>query len=198
MNIPNESFFADLDVLHLDSTDPIQTEMAEETRERKPEDVDTFNVQDTEKPAEEKLDDNESGKPQSEQKKVPINYKSTATWAVRILDGVNGKVLPPLYNRKMYTVEERQRVADYEALEAQGRAWELSPEDEMLLEKRERIRALVEAVPMSDEEKAELSEALADVMEEADMRLSPMNKLLITLGMVEGVRLLPLLTAKMM
>lgn len=195
MNFPNESFFADLDVLNLNSTDPIQTEMAEETRERKPEDVDAFNVQDTEKPA-----DNESGQLQSEPepKKVPFNYKSTATWAVRILDGVNGKVLPPLYNRKMYTVEERQRVADYEALEAQGQAWELSPEDEKLLEKRERIRALVEAVPMSEEEKAELSEALADVMEEADMRLSPMNKLLITLGMVEGVRLLPLLTAKMM
>lgn len=195
MNFPNESFFADLDVLNLNGTDPIQTEMAEETRERKPEDVDAFNVQDTEKPAE-----NESGQPQSEPepKKVPFNYKSTATWAVRILDGVNGKVLPPLYNRKMYTVEERQRVADYEALEAQGQAWELSQEDEKLLEKRERIRALVEAVPMSDEEKAELSEALADVMEEADMRLSPMNKLLITLGMVEGVRLLPLLTAKMM
>lgn len=193
MNFPNESFFADLDVLNLNSTDPIQTEMAEETRERKPEDVDAFNVQDTEKPA-----DNESGLPQSEPKKVPFNYKSTATWAVRILDGVNGKVLPPLYHRKMYTVEERQRVADYEALEAQGQAWELSPEDEKLLEKRERIRALVDAVPMSDDEKAELSEALADVMEEADMRLSPMSKLLITLGMVEGVRLLPLLTAKIM
>lgn len=197
MNFPNESFFADLDVLNLNSTDPIQTEMAEETRERKPEDVDAFNVQDnvqnTEKPA-----DNESGQPQSEPKKVPFNYKSTATWAVRILDGVNGKVLPPLYNRKMYTVDERQRVADYEELEAQGQAWELSPDDEKLLEKRERIRALVEAVPMSDDEKAELSEALADVMEEADMRLSPMNKLLITFGMVEGVRLLPLLTAKMM
>ena len=43
MNFPNESFFADLDVLNLNSTDPIQTEMAEETRERKPEDVDAFN-----------------------------------------------------------------------------------------------------------------------------------------------------------
>lgn len=197
MNIPNESFFADLDVLHLDSTDPVQTEMAEETCERRPEDVDAYNVTDEEQPT-----DNVSGQPQSQtesqSKKVPINYRSTAMWAVRILDGVNNKVLPPLYTRKMYTVDERQRVSEIDDMEAHGQSYEVGPEDEKLLEKRDRIRALVDAVPMSDEEKSELSEALADVMQEADMRLSPMNKLLITLAMVEGVRVLPLLTAKMM
>jgi hypothetical protein len=129
-------------------------------------------------------------------KRVAFNYKSTATWAVRILDGVNAKMLPSLYERKMYTRDERQRVADMDAMEAQGLSFEVSKSDEKLLEKRDRIRALVDAIPMSDDEKEELSEALSDVMEEADMRLSPMNKLLITLGMVEGVRLLPLLTLK--
>lgn len=193
MNFPNESFFADLDVLNLNSSDPIQTEMAEETRERKPEDVDAFNVQDTEKPA-----DNESGQPQSEPepKKVPFNYKSTATWAVRILDGVNGKVLPPLYKKKLFSVSDVQRAEQIMDMERQGQPYELKPEEEALVKKCEYIDELVNAIPMSDEEKAELSEALADVMEEADMRLSPMNKLLITLGMVEGVRLLPLLIAK--
>lgn len=197
MNFPNESFFADLDVLNLNSTDPIQTEMAEETKERKPEDVDAFNVQDnvqnTEKPA-----DNESGQPQSEPKKVPFNYKSTATWAVRILDGVNGKVLPPLYKKKLFSISDVQRAEQIMDMERQGQPYELKPEEEALVKKCEYIDELVNAIPMSDEEKAELSEALADVMEEADMRLSPMNKLLITLGMVEGVRLLPLLTAKIM
>jgi len=189
MNFPNPSFFADLDVLNLNTTDPIQTEMAEETVVRKPEDVNAFNND----PEPELLSDTTSGRENTE-KKVPVNYKSTATWAVRILDGVNTKVLPPLYQRKLYTAEERQRVADFEALELHSQACEVTDADEKLLEKRERIKALIDAVPMSDEEKSELSEALADVMEEADMRLSPMNKLLITLGMVEGVRLLPLLT----
>lgn len=192
MNFPNESFFADLDVLNLNSTDPIQTEMAEETRERKPEDVDAFNIQEAEQ-----SESNESGQ-QSEQKKVPFNYKSTATWAVRILDGVNGKVLPPLYKKKMFSVSDVQRAEQIMDMERQGQPYELKPEEEALVKKCEYIDELVNAIPMSDEEKAELSEALADVMEEADMRLSPMNKLLITLGMVEGVRLLPLLTAKMM
>lgn len=195
MNFPNESFFADLDVLNLNSTDPIQTEMAEETKERKPEDVDAFNVQDTEKSA-----DNESGQPQSEPepKKVPFNYKSTATWAVRILDGVNGKVLPPLYKKKLFSSSDVQRAEQIMDTERRGQPYELKPEEEALVKKCVYIDELVNAIPMSDEEKAELSEALADVMEEADMRLSPMNKLLITLGMVEGVRLLPLLTAKIM
>lgn len=195
MNFPNESFFADLDVLNLNNTDPIQTEMAEETRERKPEDVDAFNVQDqqTDQPT-----NNESGQQQSEQKKVPFNYKSTATWVVRILDGVNGKVLPPLYKKKLFSVSDAQRAELIMDKERHGQPYELKPEEEALVKKCEYIEELVNAIPMSDEEKAELSEALADVMEEADMRLSPMNKLLITLGMVEGVRLLPLLTAKMM
>ena len=194
MNFPNESFFADLDVLNLNSTDPIQTEMAEETRERKPEDVDAFNVK-TEKPA-----DNESGQPQfePEPKKVKFNYKSTATWAVRILDGVNGKVLPPLYKKKLFSVSDAQRAEQIMDKERHGQPYELKPEDEALVKRCEYVEELVNAISMSDEEKAELSEALADVMEEADMRLSPMNKLLITLCMVEGVRLLPLLTAKMM
>ena len=194
MNFPNESFFADLDVLNLNNTDPIQTEMAEETRERKPEDVDAFNVQDAEQPA-----NNESGQQQSEeQKKVPFNYKSTATWAVRILDGVNGKILPPLYQKKLFTVKDAQRAEQIMDMERKGQPYELKLEEEALVKKCEYIDELVKAIPMSDEEKAELSEALADVMEEADMRLSPMNKLLITLGMVEGVRLLPLLIAKTM
>lgn len=190
MNIPNESFFADLDVLNIDTTDPVQTEMSEPTKDRRPEDVDAQPVE------AEEVKDESGATGDGSAKRVAFNYKSTATWAVRILDGVNGKMLPSLYERKMYTRDERQRVADMDAMEAQGLSFEVSNSDEKLLEKRDRIRALVDAIPMSDDEKEELSEALSDVMEEADMRLSPMNKLLITLGMVEGVRLLPLLTLK--
>ena len=194
MNIPNESFFADLDVLNLNSSDPIQTEMAEETRERKPEEVDGFGTEAVE--AEEIGPSDDGGGAGDGGKRVQFNYKTSAKWVVRILDGVNGKMLPPLYQRRMLSPVERQRISEFDSFEAQGLSYELEPGDEMLLEKRDRIRALVDAVPMTDDEKDELADALSDVMTEADMRISPMGKLLITLGMVEGVRLLPLLTSK--
>ena len=49
---------------------------------------------------------------------------------------------------------------------------------------------------MSPDEKKELSEALAEVMEGANVKVTPMQKLLMTLAIVEGVRVIPLFTMK--
>lgn len=190
MNIPDKSFFDEIDLLGLNTDDPVQAEMREETAARSPEQADNFNNSGSEPETVEA--ETVTGE---ETKRVKFNYKASAGWIVRILDGVNVRTLPPLYTRKMLNQYERSKVVEYDAMEAQGQSYQVTPEDERILEKRDRIRQLVDAVPMADDEKAELTEALADVMEEGNVQISPTAKLLLTLGMVEGVRLLPLLSS---
>lgn len=200
MRIPDNSFFDDLDILGLNNKkkDSLQAEISEETQLRKQE-LDVFSV---EKPADvsdsdpDSDPDSDSDLDSDSDAGVAFNYGMTADWIVRIMDGANKKYLPPLYKRKLYTANEKKLIKQYTELERQGRPFEITVEDERLMDKRDKINALVDAVPLSEDEKNELSGAIAEVMEGANVKVSPMQKLFMTLAIVEGARVLPLFTMK--
>lgn len=121
-------------------------------------------------------------------------YRDNASMVVGTIDALQTLTLPFLYQRAMFTREERMRLKQIKQMQQSDEELVLTEEDQVLLDKYDTFLQLKDSVPFTDMESKMLIDPLAKIFKKYNMSLGPEIMLFTALATVSVPRFLPLFT----
>ena len=121
-------------------------------------------------------------------------YRDNATMVVGTIDALQTLSLPFLYQRSMFTRDERLRLKQIKKMQQSDEELILTEDDQVLLDKYDTFLQLKDSVPFTDMESKMLIDPLAKIFKKYNMSLGPEIMLFTALATVSVPRFLPLFT----
>lgn len=118
--------------------------------------------------------------------------RENASMIVGTIDALQTLTLPFLYQRSMFTREERLRLKKIQKMQQSDDEIVLNEDDQSLLDKYDTFLQLKDSVPFTDMESKALIEPLAKILKKYNMSLGPEIMLFTALATVSIPRFLPL------
>ena len=141
--------------------------------------------------------DDEEPAPEKNEEKTFLSddeYRDNASMIVGTIDALQTLSLPFLYQRSMFTREERLRLKDIKKMQQSDDELVLTEDDQSLLDKYDTFLQLKDSVPFTDMESKALIDTLAKILKKYNMSLGPEIMLFTALATVSVPRFLPLFT----
>ena len=121
-------------------------------------------------------------------------YRDNASMVLGTIDALQTLTLPFLYQRSMFTRDERLRLKQIKKMQQSEEELILTEEDQILLDKYDTFLQLKDSVPFTDMESKMLIDPLAKIFKKYNMSLGPEIMLFTALATVSVPRFLPLFT----
>jgi len=141
--------------------------------------------------------DDEKPSPDKKEEKTFLSddeYRDNASMVVGTIDALQTLTLPFLYQRAMFTRDERLRLKQIKQMQQSDEELILTEEDQILLDKYDTFLQLKDSVPFTDMESKMLIDPLAKIFKKYNMSLGPEIMLFTALATVSVPRFLPLFT----
>ena len=139
--------------------------------------------------------DDEDPLPEKNEEKTFLSddeYRENASMIVGTIDALQTLTLPFLYQRSMFTREERLRLKEIKKMQQSDEELFLTEDDQVLLDKYDTFLQLKDSVPFTDMESKMLIDPLAKIFKKYNMSLGPEIMLFTALATVSIPRFLPL------
>jgi len=131
--------------------------------------------------------------PQQPTIKKKMSAELSAEMIVALEDNLQQLVLPPLYQKSLFTAEEKKLIREYK-FKALDPDFELPEEHRELMSRYDNFKEIKDLLPMDGDEKKTLTDCWTEIIKQnPQLALSPWGALITAHAAIFGPRLLPLL-----